>query len=214
MAHGGASPILQIRSLSRRFGPANVFQDLDLEVTSGERVALTGPNGSGKTTLLKCIAGTLTPSSGAINVGGAPAGSLAARGRVGVALSQERSFYLRLTGTENLVFFARLLGRSPRDARRHVANLCDELEIRAVAARRVDRCSKGMTQQLSFARALLGDPQLLLLDEPTSSMDDAAVERFWRALDERSHIAAIVASHRHDDVDRCDRTVSMDASAS
>ena len=100
--------VVSTRGLTRRFGDREVIRDFDLEIGAGERVALLGANGSGKTTIIRCIAGTLTPSAGDVRVLGHTAGTLAARSRIGVSLSQERSFYFRLSGRENLLFFARV----------------------------------------------------------------------------------------------------------
>ena len=145
---------------------------LDERFEPGERLALTGPNGSGKTTILRCVCGTLTPSSGSVWVGGHAAGSLEARQKIGASLSQERSFYLRLSGYQNLLFFARLVHPRERESKQAVRGIIEELELAEIAAERGrPRCSTGMAQQLSFARALLGDPALLVLDEPTRSLD-------------------------------------------
>jgi ABC-type multidrug transport system ATPase subunit len=177
---------------------------LDLTLAPGERVAVRGPNGSGKTTVLRCIAGTVTPSGGRISIGGHAAGTIEARRLVGASFSQERSFYLRLTGHDNLLFFARLRYASNREALRRVEALKEELELREIVHERVDRCSTGMTQQFALARALLGEPRVLLLDEPTRSLDEDAVARLWGALDRRPRTAVLIATHRHDDVERCD----------
>jgi ABC-type multidrug transport system ATPase subunit len=201
--------ILELGAVTRTFAGRRVLGPIDLELGSGERVAVTGPNGSGKSTLLRCIAGTLAPSTGTIAVEGAPAGTRAARERIGASFSQERSFYLRLTGRENLLTFACLRQPSAR-ARRQVEELVDELELEEIAAARVDRCSTGMVQQLAFARALLGEPGLLLLDEPTRSLDEAAVERLWAALASRPSLALIIATHRHEDIERCERHLALE----
>jgi ABC-type multidrug transport system ATPase subunit len=202
--------ILTIEGLSRRFGAHEVVRSLDLTVEPSQRIALCGPNGSGKTTVLRCIAGTVTPSGGRILVGGHPAGTIEARRLVGASFSQERSFYLRLSGHDNLVFFARLRLTGKREAARRVRALEEELELEEIARERVDRCSTGMVQQLALARALLGEPRLLLLDEPTRSLDHDADERLWRALDRRRERAAVViATHRQDDFERCDRRVDL-----
>ena len=201
--------LVEVDALSRRFRGREVIRRLDLTADGGERVALSGPNGSGKTTLLRCIAGTLTATSGSVRVGGSLAGSLAARELVGVSFSQERSFYLRLSARTNLLFFARLRHTSSRAAERDVDRLDEELELESILPERVDECSSGMVQQLAFARALLGEPPVLLLDEPTRSLDTAAVERLWGALERRRDRAVLVATHRADDLDRCDRHIDL-----
>ena len=205
-----AGPVLVVEGLARRFGTHEVVHSLDMTLVPGERIALRGPNGSGKTTVLRCIAGTVTPSGGRISIGGHPAGTIEARRLVGVSLSQERSFYLRLTGHDNLLFFARLRYRSTREALRRIEALEEELELAEIARERVDHCSTGMTQQLAFARALLGEPRLLLLDEPTRSLDQYAIDRFWQALDRRREgLALLIATHRPDDVAHCAEEIEL-----
>jgi ABC-type multidrug transport system ATPase subunit len=210
---GDTASIIAIDGLTRRFGPVTVLDALSLTVEPGERVALFGPNGSGKTTLLRCVLGTVTPTDGTVTIGGHAAGAFAARSLVGVSLAQERSFYLRLSGRENLILFARLRGLARRAAAARVDELTAELELRDVAARRADRCSTGQLQQLAFARALLGEPPVLLLDEPTRSLDHEARERLWAALDRRRRTALLLASHLDEDIEACDRTFRLGATA-
>jgi ABC-type multidrug transport system ATPase subunit len=202
--------MLELTTVTRSFAGRRVLGPVDLDLRAGERLALTGPNGSGKSTLLRCIGGTVAPTTGTITIDGARAGTRAARHRVGTSFSQERSFYLRLTGRENLRTFACL--REPvSHARRRVEELVSELGLEEIAAMRVDRCSTGMVQQLAFARALLGAPGLLLLDEPTRSLDEAAVTRVWAALERRPSLALIIATHRHEDIERCERHLALEA---
>ena len=203
------SRVLAIEDLTRSFGARRALRRLNLAMDAGERVAVCGPNGSGKTTLLRCIAGTVTPTSGRIRIFGHEAGTLEARHFVGVSLSQERSFYLRLSGRENLLFFARARGEGRREAARNVMSLSEELELGDIVAQRVDRCSTGMVQQLALARALLGDPALLLLDEPTRSLDRGAFGRLWAALDRRPSTAVLIATHNEEDVERCKQRVDL-----
>jgi ABC-type multidrug transport system ATPase subunit len=195
--------------MSRRFGAHEVLRAVDFMLEPGGRVALRGPNGSGKTTLLRCIAGTLEPSGGRIRVGEHEAGSVEARRLLGASLSQERSFYQRLSGHANLVFFARLRYAGKKSAAAAVDSIIEELEIREIAGERVDRCSTGMVQQLAFARALVGEPALLLLDEPTRSLDEDAVGRLWGALDRRRGTALVVATHNASDLSRCDERLDL-----
>jgi ABC-2 type transport system ATP-binding protein len=200
---------LRISSLRRDFDGRTVLDKFDLDLARGERVALLGPNGSGKSTVLRCVAGTVTPTEGRIDVLGHRAGTLRARQLVGVSLAQERSFDLRLTGRANLLLFARLRGSSVRSAARSVDALEDELELAEITRQWVAKCSTGMTQQLAFARALLGDPPLVLLDEPTRSLDDDARGRLWAAIRRRPAIAVLIATHRPEDVAECDRSVRL-----
>jgi len=207
VASNGA--LLSIEGLNRRFGAKEVVRSLDLSVVPGQRVALWGPNGSGKSTVLRCVAGTLTPSAGSVHVGGYLAGELPARRLVGASLAQERSFYLRLSGRTNLLFFARIRYDDRREGTRAVDALIEELEIAEIAATRIDRCSTGMVQQLGLARALLGEPSVLLLDEPTRSLDADARGRLWGALERRPQAAALIATHLDEDLNLCDERVSF-----
>ena len=204
-----AERTLEVRGLSRRFDRLEVLKDLDAELDPGERLGVQGPNGSGKTTFLRCVTGTLAPSDGHVLVCGNDAGSMEARRRVGVSLSQERSFYLRLSGLDNLLFFSRLRHDREPDAQRAVDTVVEELELEEIAPQRMDHCSTGMVQQVSFARALLGEPALLVLDEPTRSLDRGASGRLWGALERRPEAAVLIATHRRDDMDRCDRLLEL-----
>ena len=205
----GDQPILSIRGVSRSFGKQGVVHGFDLSVASGERVALRGPNGSGKTTILRCITGALLPTAGDVQVGGHEAGTKAATILVGASLSQERSFYLRLTGRENLFFFAQFRHASRAAALEQVRALEDELEISHITKKRLDTCSTGMLQQVGLARAFLGSPRLLVLDEPTRSLDDGAIARLWAALDRRPDAAVLIATHRPDDLAHCHRRIDF-----
>lgn len=201
--------MLSVDGLARRFGRRDVVRSLDLNLAPGERVALWGPNGSGKSTVLRCVAGTLLPSEGEVRVCGHEAGSLEARALVGASLSQERSFDMRLTGHGNLLFFARLrFGRDDRAAT-EVAAIEEELEIEAMAAERVNRASSGMIQQIALARALLGNPALVLLDEPTRSLDAEARKRLWDAIERRPQTGVLIATHLEEDLNRCDGRVDF-----
>jgi ABC-2 type transport system ATP-binding protein len=202
--------MLEARGLTRAFQGRNVLGPLDLRLEAGERLALTGANGAGKSTLLRCIVGTLAPSRGTVTVAGHPAGTKAARQCIGVSFAQERSFYRRLTGIENLTTFATIREGTTR-ATPVVEQVLSELELHDVARRRIDRCSTGMVQQLSIARALLGSPPVVLLDEPTRSLDDDAIDRLWSALDRRRAATVIIATHRGEDIGRCERQLSLGA---
>ena len=146
-------------------------------------------------------------------VAGHPAGSLPARALTGASLSQERSFYLRLSGYENLLLFARLNGLGKRAASARVRELAEELELGRIVEQRADRCSSGQLQQLAFARALVGDPALVLLDEPTRSLDVEARGRLWAALERRPFVAAVIATHLDEDVEHCTGELALEGEA-
>jgi ABC-type multidrug transport system ATPase subunit len=201
--------VLVVEALCRQFRERRAVDNFDLALASGERVALRGPNGSGKTTILRCILGTLEPTSGRIRVGGHAAGSLAARRLIGAVLPHDRAFYLRLTGLTNLLFVAKVRGLGKEEAARTIRELERELRLSETLSRRLDRCSTGMLQKLAVARALIAEPRILLLDEPTRSLDDTAVGLLWEALDRRPQVAVLIATHRLDDLARCDREIDL-----
>ena len=204
--------MIWVQHLTRRFGEREVVRDIDIEVRVGQRIALRGPNGSGKTTVIRCILGTVAPSAGVIEIGSHPAGSLAARALIGATLAQERSFYLRLSGRRNLLFFARVRGLSAREAERAVSAVIEELELEEITAERCDRCSSGMLQQVALARALLTSPPVLLLDEPTRSLDTEARGRLWAALDRRPNAAVLLATHLDEDLAHVGQVIELERS--
>jgi ABC-2 type transport system ATP-binding protein len=149
-------------------------------VRAGEAVVLVGPNGAGKSTLLRILATTVLPDRGTAHVLGhdvvrqAPA----VRRSVGLMLGDERSWYWRLSGRRNLEFFAVLHGLSRRAASERATELLDDVGLSDAADRRFDGYSSGMKARLSLARALISDPPVLLLDEPTRNLDPVASRDF------------------------------------
>lgn len=151
-----------------------MLEDVDLHVDPGDVVAIGGSNGAGKTTLLRIVATVVTPDRGEGSVAGADLLRQAARVRehTGVSLANDRAMYWRLDGFGNLEFFARLRGRSRRDSVRAAGWMIDRLDLGRVATRRVGTWSAGERQRLSIGRALLCDPAVALLDEPSRSLDE------------------------------------------
>ncbi|HEX8852141.1 MAG TPA: ABC transporter ATP-binding protein, partial [Pyrinomonadaceae bacterium] len=147
-----------------------------LEVGEGEVFGLIGRNGAGKTTLAKIIATLVQPTEGSVNVRGFDSvrEESRVRAQVGLASAEERSFYWRLTVEQNLVFFARLYGLSTRAARRRITELLALFEMESLRRRRFGELSTGNKQRMAVARALLSAPPVLLLDEPTRSLDPLA----------------------------------------
>jgi ABC-2 type transport system ATP-binding protein len=165
--------------VSRRFGRTPVLEQVSLAVPRGGIHALLGPNGAGKTTLIRILAGLLVPDSGTVNISGieATGAPCIARGSVGLVPSGDRSFYLRISGVENLTFFARLQGMGRKAAARRSLELLEQVGLLDAARMRVGLYSHGMQKRLSVARALLTDPPVLLVDEGTHDLDPEGAQR-------------------------------------
>ncbi len=150
--------------------PVRAVQDVSFEVEKGEIFGLLGPNGAGKTTTIKMLLGFVRPSRGTAAVGGHPAGSIEARRRMGY-LPENPALYEYLTGVEYLRYAGRLAGLERKEARERSALLLQEVGLADRADRPIRRFSKGMVQRLGLAQAMIGDPALLILDEPMSGLD-------------------------------------------
>jgi ABC-2 type transport system ATP-binding protein len=173
-----AVPAVEVDDLHRRFGAVEALRGVSLEVEAGDIHALLGPNGAGKTTLMRILSGLVEPSAGSAYVLDRRAGrAREVRELIGLVPSGDRSFYLRLSGLENLVFFARMHGMRRRAARERAAALLEAVGLGEAARRPVNTYSHGMQKRLSFARALLHEPAVLLVDEATHDLDPVAAEQ-------------------------------------
>jgi ABC-type multidrug transport system ATPase subunit len=172
-------PAVDARDLVRRFGATVALDGVSLTVPAGEIHALLGPNGAGKTTLVRLLAGLMTPTSGSVRVLGREVERKAreARGLVGLVPSGDRTFYLRISGLENLAFFARLNGFRRRAAFARGQELLEHVGLGDAAGRPVGTYSHGMQKRLSVARALITDPAVLLVDEATHDLDPEGARR-------------------------------------
>lgn len=164
--------IAWLRSLGRA-PRRTVLSDISFAVQRGEVFGLLGANGAGKSTLLRMLSGIVLPDAGCITIEGADAirEPLELRRRIGLCTGEERSFYYRLSARANLEYFAVLTGVPCRELRARVEQVAAAVDLTHELDRRFDQFSAGMRQRLSFARALLGDPDVLLLDEPTRAVD-------------------------------------------
>ncbi len=162
--------VVETRALGRRFAGVAALRALDLAVGAGEAVAIFGPNGAGKSTLLRLLATLLRPSAGALRLFERPVndGGAAARRRIGF-LSHQSFLYPDLTPTENLEFYARMFGVTRVSER--VRALIDRVGLTGWAHRPVRTLSRGLEQRCALARALVHEPQLLMLDEPFTGLD-------------------------------------------
>ena len=187
--------IAVLRGVSRRFGRQVAVSGVDLTLRAGECVGLVGHNGAGKSTIIKMMLGLVRPNEGTVRVlGDDPAASASARdrGRLGY-LPENVALYPSMTGAETLAFYARLKGQP---VSRNAA-LLDKVGVADAAHRRVGTYSKGMRQRLGLAQALLGDPRVLLLDEPTTGLDPALRQHFYEILRDLREGGAMVLLSTH-----------------
>jgi ABC-2 type transport system ATP-binding protein len=182
-------------------GDAVVLDTLSFAVTRGSVTGLLGPSGSGKSTLIRSIVGVQRIAGGTVNVLGASAGAKELRTRVGY-MTQAPSVYGDLTVRENLRFFARILD-APRD---RIDGVLAEVSLQSESERVVGRLSGGQRTRVSLATALLGRPELLVLDEPTVGLDPVLRRDLWQLFHELAARGAtlLVSSHVMDEADRCD----------
>jgi heme exporter protein A len=168
------APAIELGGLWRVFGDRAVLRDVEIAVPAGGTLAVLGPNGAGKTTLLRVLATLLRPTSGEVGVLGCslPREAWRARGRIGL-LGHEPLLYRDLTGRENLRFQARLYGL-PGDGAQRIDELLERVRMSRRADELVRNLSAGMLQRLAVCRALLHEPELVLLDEPRSHLDPEA----------------------------------------
>jgi ABC-2 type transport system ATP-binding protein len=189
------APVILAEGLTKRFtrprgsfrlrGPeVKAVDNLDLSLPSGDLLGILGPNGAGKSTFLKLMATLLLPTSGRLLVCGHDTTRRAVdvRARVGYVGGDDRSFYWRLTGRQNLSFFGSLHGLDASRIRARTEDVSSALGLGEVMDSPVDTYSSGMRQRLALARCLLHEPELLLLDEPTRSLDPDAADALRRLI--------------------------------
>jgi ABC-2 type transport system ATP-binding protein len=197
---------VEVRDLTVVRGGRPVLRDVSLSIAPGRVTGLLGPSGSGKTTLLRSIVGVQIIEAGSVTVLGRSAGTPELRRRLGY-VTQAPSVYADLTVRENLGYFARVLGVA--DAR--VREAIGTVDLGAHADQVVRTLSGGERSRLSLATALLGEPELLVLDEPTVGLDPVLRRDLWRTFRELAAGGAtlLVSSHVMDEADRCDDLLLM-----
>ncbi|MET0997515.1 MAG: ABC transporter ATP-binding protein [Marmoricola sp.] len=198
--------VVTVRSLQVTRDGNEVLRGLDFDVAQGQVTGLLGPSGCGKTTLMRSLVGVQRLTSGSVEVLGAPAGSASLRDRIGY-VTQQASVYDDLTVTENLRFFARILGVGND----RVSECIDLVALGDYQARVVSRLSGGQRSRVSLAVALLGEPSLLVLDEPTVGLDPLLRVELWQTFHALADAGAavLVSSHVMDEASRCDRLLLM-----
>jgi len=195
---------ISIRALHVIRGGNEVLPHIDLDVPRGQIVGLLGPSGGGKTTLMRAIVGAQIVAGGSVDVLGHPAGSPVLRSRIGY-VTQAPSIYPDLTARENLAYFAKTMGVGADG----VAKTLRQIGLADAADRPVSKLSGGQESRVSLGAALVGDPELLVLDEPTVGLDPALRRDLWHLFHELRDAGKtlLVSSHVMDEATRCDRLV-------
>jgi len=227
------NPIIKVRSLTKQFHIQRgwkdtllhpwardtrvVLDDINLDVRPGEFFGLLGQNGAGKTTLFKILATLIRSDSGSASVGGFDLAEDPAEVRklLVPVIPNERSLYWRLSADENLRLYATLYGLSQLEAKKRIGEVLEIVGLEDVGAKQVGLFSSGMKHRLLIGRALLGRPGILLLDEPTRSLDPLSAREFrsflLRQIGEAQQTTVLLATHDHEEVtELCDRVAVLD----
>ena len=206
------SPAVEIRDLTRRFGPVTAVDHLTLTIPRGELFGLVGPDGGGKTTTLRMLAGILGPTEGDALVAGHSIRSApeAVKNRIAY-MSQRFGLYGDLTVLENLLFYADLFEVPRKDRAPRLERLLGFSNLTPFKDRLADKLSGGMKQKLGLACALIHTPEILLLDEPTNGVDPVSRRDFWRILYEmlKEGVTIAVTTAYLDEAERCNRVGLM-----
>jgi ABC-2 type transport system ATP-binding protein len=206
---------LEATALTKRFGSRVAVRDLTLTARPGDVVGLLGPNGSGKTTTIRLLTTVLAPTSGTFAVAGVPSTRpIEIRRRVGV-LPESSGYPGRQTGREYLRYHARLFGRTPAAAARTADDLLAEVGLDDRVSTRISMYSRGMRQRLGIARALVNDPPVVLLDEPTLGLDPAGQRQILAMIREIAHgrgATVVLSTHMLAEVEEvCTAAVMLSA---
>ena len=195
-ADGNASLAIQVRGLTKIYGPHTVLRNLDLELSWGNFLVVFGPNGSGKTTLVKVLATISRPTEGEVSVAGfdLKKNPTAVRRNIGLVTHQPL-LYGDLTGWENLKFHGRMFGLT--DLEERIEKTADLMGVSSFLGRKVSILSNGMQKRLSLAKAILHDPPILLLDEPETGLDQEAMEMLGQMMGvgERGRRTVLMVTH-------------------
>lgn len=213
-AASATGPLLAMRGLRHTFGERVVLDGISFSVGRGELFGLLGPNGCGKSTTLRVLTGLLVPDAGEVVLAGevTAGGSRLLRSRMGVVF-QSPSLDGRLTARENLTLSAALYGLRGAAAARKVDEVLDAAELRSRADDAVGEFSGGMKRRLELSRALMHDPDLLVMDEPTTGLDESAFRKTWERileLRDRRGLTVLFSTHRAEEAQLCDRVAIVD----
>ncbi len=207
-------PVLECHGLRRRFGDLVAVDDVSFSIEPGETYGLLGPNGAGKTTTISMIAGLLEPDAGHVAVAGQPMTTRTVQAKSAIGyVPQELAIYPDLSGSENLVFFARLYGMSRTQARSRAAEVLDLIGLADRARDETKTYSGGMKRRLNIGLGLLNHPKLMILDEPTVGVDPQSRNAILESVAgmSGSGLAVLYTTHYMEEAERlCDRVGIID----
>jgi ABC-2 type transport system ATP-binding protein len=207
-------PVVEVHDLVRQFGSFTAVDHISFEVRRGEIFGLLGPNGAGKTTTFRMLCGLLPATGGTLHVTGVDLlrARASARQRIGY-VAQKFSLYGQLSVAENLEFFAGAYGLRGNRKRERIDWAMQQFELSKLARLPSGQLPGGFRQRLSMAAALLHEPEVLFLDEPTSGADPMARREFWRRITSLSdqQVTVIVTTHFMEEAEYCDRIVILDS---
>lgn len=206
-------PVIEVENLKRRFGDFMAVDGISFVVEHGEVLGLLGANGAGKSTTFRMLCGLLPPSEGRLLVAGHNLRKAAAQARQRIGyMAQRFSLYASLSVADNLRFFARVYGLNIKKAPRRVRWALEEFELADLANANSGQLPLGYKQRLALAAALMHEPEILFLDEPTSGVDPLARREFWRRINTLAEqkVTVLVTTHFMEEAEYCDRVVIMD----
>lgn len=215
-----SKPVARLSGVGLSFGKTLALDGIDLDIPSGRMVGFIGPDGVGKSSLLSLLAGARAVQKGRVEVLGGDMASTSHRNGVCPRIAYMpqglgRNLYATLSVEENLQFFGRLFGHNAAERRRRIDELTTSTALSSFLARPAGKLSGGMKQKLGLCCALIHDPDLLILDEPTTGVDPLSRRQFWDLIahirDERSAMSVLVATAYMEEADRFDWLVAMDA---
>ncbi len=204
--------VIEIKNLSRAFGSFLAVKNISFDVKTGEIFGLLGANGAGKTTTFRMLCGLLAPSSGSLQVAGVDMhhASTIARARIGY-VSQKFSLYGNLSTLQNLQFFSAAYGLYGKEMKNRIGLVINEFELNHYKNVNADTLPLGIKQRLALACALLHEPAILFLDEPTSGVDPLARREFWQRINDLAErgVTVLITTHFMDEAEYCDNLVLM-----